>query len=282
MNDSVACLSLLTHTVLSYPGFNTAKGDMVRSILYPKPMNFKLYRDAFRFLMCLVSIAIIGFIYSVVVFAVKGGSARDIVVKSLVAVTVAIPPVLPAAVATGIMYAQKRLKKKKIFCISPQRINVCGRINLVCFDKTGTLTEDGLDLWGVVPCSESSPLLGAMACCHSLIVLDGKIQGDPLDLKMFEGTSWLPVDGLTILQQFPFSSSLQRMSVVSQVIESGEHLVFLKGAPEMVIRFCHPESVPEDFYDELQQYTLQGFRVIGLAYKKIRQTKDLSTESYTR
>lgn len=314
--------------VVLQTGFNTAKGDMVRSILYPKPMNFKLYRDAFRFLMCLVSIAIIGFIYSVVVFAVKGGSARDIVVKSLVAVTVAIPPVLPAAVATGIMYAQKRLKKKKIFCISPQRINVCGRINLVCFDKTGTLTEDGLDLWGVVPCSESrfqkvhmftsgntlswSPLLGAMACCHSLIVLDGKIQGDPLDLKMFEGTSWeidescqvdsceevtrnnylvvkpqqtissLPVDGLTILQQFPFSSSLQRMSVVSQVIESGEHLVFLKGAPEMVIRFCHPESVPEDFYDELQQYTLQGFRVIGLAYKKIRQTKDLSTESYTR
>ncbi|PIN91810.1 hypothetical protein AB205_0172530 [Aquarana catesbeiana] len=260
MNDSVACLSLLTHTVLSYPGFNTAKGDMVRSILYPKPMNFKLYRDAFRFLMCLVSIAIIGFIYSVVVFAVKGGSARDIVVKSLVAVTVAIPPVLPAAVATGIMYAQKRLKKKKIFCISPQRINVCGRINLVCFDKTGTLTEDGLDLWGVVPCSES--------------------RSEPWGkLNML---SLLPVDGLTILQQFPFSSSLQRMSVVSQVIESGEHLVFLKGAPEMVIRFCHPESVPEDFYDELQQYTLQGFRVIGLAYKKIRQTKDLSTESYTR
>lgn len=74
INDSVVCLSLLTHTVLSYPGFNTAKGDMVRSILYPKPMNFKLYRDAFRFLMCLVSIAIIGFIYSVVVLTVKGVS----------------------------------------------------------------------------------------------------------------------------------------------------------------------------------------------------------------
>ncbi|XP_018423017.1 PREDICTED: probable cation-transporting ATPase 13A4 [Nanorana parkeri] len=315
--------------VVLQTGFNTAKGDMVRSILYPKPMNFKLYRDAFRFLMCLVVIAIIGFIYSVVLFTVKGATARDIIVKSFIVVTVAIPPVLPAAVATGIMYAQKRLKKKKIFCISPQRINVCGRINLVCFDKTGTLTEDGLDLWGVVPSSESrfqkvhmftsgnslpwSPLLGAMACCHSLIFLDGKIQGDPLDLKMFEGTKWeidesrgdqvdscqeatrkhhlivkpkmstssLP-DGLIILQQFPFSSSLQRMSMVSQVIGIGEHLVFMKGAPEMVIRFCCPESVPGDFYDELQQYTLQGFRVIGLAYKTILQMKDLTTRSYSR
>ncbi|XP_071998722.1 probable cation-transporting ATPase 13A4 isoform X1 [Engystomops pustulosus] len=314
--------------VVMQTGFNTAKGDMVRSILYPKPMNFKLYQDAFRFLMCLVVIAIIGFVYSVVLFAVKGGSVRDVFVKSLLAVTVAIPPVLPAAVATAMLYAQKRLKKKKIFCISPDRINVCGRINLVCFDKTGTLTEDGLDLWGIVPSVDSSfqkvhkfsdgnnlswcPHLAAMTCCHSLIILDGKIQGDPMDLKMFEGTNWeidqscqmdsnenltrkhhlivkpginsneTTVDGLVILQQFPFSSSLQRMSVVSQVIGSEEHLVFMKGAPEMVISFCTPESVPENFSSELQLYTLQGFRVIGLAYKTVQCTKNMNMDIYSR
>ncbi|XP_066458024.1 probable cation-transporting ATPase 13A4 isoform X2 [Eleutherodactylus coqui] len=289
--------SSVTAVVLQ-TGFNTAKGDMVRSILYPKPMNFQLYQDAFRFLMCLVAISVIGFIYTVVVFAVKGASVRDIVVKSLLAVTAAIPPVLPAAVATAIMYAQKRLKKKKIFCLSPERINVCGRINLVCFDKTGTLTEDGLDLWGVVPSIDSRfqkvhmftngnnmpwcPLLAAMTCCHSLIILDGKIQGDPMDLKMFEGTNWITVDGLIILQQLPFSSSLQRMSVISQVVGSEEHLVFMKGAPEMVTNFCSPKSVPENFSCELQLYTLQGFRVIGLAYKTIQCPKDLNTESYSR
>ncbi|XP_075058381.1 putative cation-transporting ATPase 13A4 isoform X2 [Mixophyes fleayi] len=322
-SGSAAVTAIVLHT-----GFNTAKGDMVRSILYPKPMNFKLYRDAFRFMMCLVVLAVIGFIYSVVIFTVKGGTVRDIIVKALLAVTVAIPPVLPAAVAMAIMYAQKRLKRKNIFCISPQRINVCGRINLVCFDKTGTLTEDGLDLWGVVPCSESRfqkvhmftcgnslpwcPLLGAMTCCHSLMILDGKIQGDPLDLKMFEGTNWeidqtcdadnyedvstthhlvvrpgldsssVPVDGIIILQQFPFSSSLQRMSVISQVIGSEEHLVFMKGAPEMVVQFCSRESVPAYFTSELQLYTLQGFRVIGLAYKTMQCTKDMNTDSYTR
>ncbi|XP_053315068.1 probable cation-transporting ATPase 13A4 [Spea bombifrons] len=314
--------------VVKQTGFNTAKGEMVRSILYPKPMNFKLYRDATRFLMCLVLIAFIGFIYSVVLFTVKGATVRDVIVKSLICVTVAIPPVLPAAVATAIMYAQKRLKKKKIFCLSPQRINVCGRINLVCFDKTGTLTEDGLDLWGVVPCTGNSfqnvhmftkgnslpwsPLLGAMACCHSLIILDGKIQGDPLDLKMFEGTDWeledscqsnmyddtsttsrllikpgpqscsVPVKGMIILQQFPFSSSLQRMSVVSKVLGDEEHFVFMKGAPEMVTQFCLPESVPPNFASELQLYTLQGFRVIGLAYKTLQGFKDEGQDRYTR
>ncbi|KAM4694341.1 putative cation-transporting ATPase 13A4 [Discoglossus pictus] len=308
-------------------GFNTAKGDMVRAILYPKPVNFKLYQDAVRFLLCLIGIAVIGFIYSVTVLTVRGETVRDILIKSFISTTVAIPPVLPAAVALCIMYAQKRLKKKGIFCLSPERINVCGRINLVCFDKTGTLTEDGLDLWGVIPCSESSfqgvhkfsnetslpwsPLLGAMASCHSLIVLDGKVQGDPLDLKMFEGTHWeidvgevndcegvsatqnimikpgsdfptVPVKGITILQQFPFSSSLQRMSVIAQVIESEEHFVFMKGAPEMVTQFCLPESVPLNFANELRLYTLQGFRVIGLAYKTLEDDKCKGEGCYTR
>ncbi|XP_063297779.1 probable cation-transporting ATPase 13A4 [Pelobates fuscus] len=314
--------------VVKQTGFNTAKGDMVRSILFPKPMNFKLYQDATRFLMCLVAIAVVGFIYTVVLFSVKGETARDIIVKALIVVTVAIPPVLPAAVSVAIMYAQKRLKKKKIFCISPQRINVCGRINVVCFDKTGTLTEDGLDLWGVLPAIEKSfqnvhmftngnnlqwsPLLGAMACCHSLIVLDGKIQGDPLDLKMFEGTNWVldnscqenecddiskqhlvikpgphnssvPLEGIIILLQFPFSSSLQRMSVVAQVLGSEEKFVFMKGAPEMVTQFCLPDSVPHNFSSQLQEYTLQGFRVIGLAYKTLHEQQcNEDKDSYPR
>ena len=55
----------------------------------------------------------------------------------------------------GTVYAQNRLKKKKIYCISPPRINISGKLKLVCFDKTGTLTEDGLDLWGVVDVDES-------------------------------------------------------------------------------------------------------------------------------
>lgn len=54
---------------------------------------------------------------------------------ALLLLTVAVPPAIPAALTTGTVYAQRRLKKKKIFCISPQRINICGQINLVCFDK---------------------------------------------------------------------------------------------------------------------------------------------------
>ncbi|XP_054838971.1 probable cation-transporting ATPase 13A4 isoform X2 [Eublepharis macularius] len=294
-------------------GFNTAKGELVRSILYPKPMNFRLYRDAVRFLLCLIGVAAIGMIYAVCVFTLSGEEAGEVVKKALDTITIAVPPALPAALTTGIIYTQRRLKRKKIFCISPQRINVCGQLNLICFDKTGTLTEDGLDLWGLVLAkgksfqnvssfSSKSPLpwgpaCGAMVSCHSLVLLDGKIQGDPLDLKMFEATHWeiedpkddggkdgelahavivrpgpkaghVPTGGVAILRQFPFSSALQRMSVVAQEFGGGRH-VFMKGAPETVARFCHPDSVPPSFPSELQLYTCRGFRVIGLAHKTL-------------
>uniref|UniRef100_A0A8C8S3U9 Cation-transporting ATPase n=1 Tax=Pelusios castaneus TaxID=367368 RepID=A0A8C8S3U9_9SAUR len=283
-------------------GFNTAKGDLVRSILYPKPMNFKLYRDALRFLMCLIAFATIGMIYAVCVFALNGEEAGEVVKKALDVITIAVPPALPAALATGIIYTQGRLKKKGIFCISPQRINVCGQLNLICFDKTGTLTEDGLDLWGVIAAEGNSfqkvhrftsgrsllwgPVCRAMVSCHSLLVLDGKIQGDPLDLKMFEATNWVklcfivvlilgkvPVEGIAVLHQFPFSSALQRMSVIAQEI-GGEQQVFMKGAPETVAEFCRPETVPSSFARELQFYAAGGFRVIGLAYKILQAGKE--------
>jgi magnesium-transporting ATPase (P-type) len=44
----------------------------------------------------------------------------------------------------GTAYSLYRLQKQSIFCISPGKVNVAGRIRLMVFDKTGTLTEDGL------------------------------------------------------------------------------------------------------------------------------------------
>uniref|UniRef100_A0AAY4ABI6 Cation-transporting P-type ATPase N-terminal domain-containing protein n=1 Tax=Denticeps clupeoides TaxID=299321 RepID=A0AAY4ABI6_9TELE len=252
-------------------GFNTEKGQLVRTILYPKPTDFKLYRDAYLFLLCLVP-------------------AKTIVIESLDIITITVPPALPAAMTAGIVYAQRRLKRAGIFCISPQRINICGQLNLVCFDKTGTLTEDGLDLWAVQR-AENSPFLACMATCHSLTKINGELSGDPLDLKMFNATGWpsgchslflvfgpqsiqcitvfavllQPTYELGIVRQFPFSSALQRMSVVTRRLGEKHMEAYLKGAPEVVASLCKSSTVPVNFTEVLEGYTSHGFRVIGLA-----------------
>uniref|UniRef100_A0A3Q3KHJ3 Polyamine-transporting ATPase 13A3 n=1 Tax=Mastacembelus armatus TaxID=205130 RepID=A0A3Q3KHJ3_9TELE len=313
----------LVKAVVVRTGFSTAKGQLVHSILYPKPTDFKLYHDAYLFLLCLVVVAGIGFVYTIVL-------SGTIIIESLDIITITVPPALPAALTAGIVYAQQRLKKIGIFCISPQRINICGQINLVCFDKTGTLTEDGLDLWGVqrvengsFHLSEESAykqnlvkshFVACMATCHSLTKIEGQLSGDPLDLKMFEATGWtleeateeetslhnrimptvvrppkqlLPPEPVVspeqdmelselssayeigIVRQFPFSSALQRMSVVARLLGEKRMEAYVKGAPEVVATLCKKETVPENFAAVLEGYTKQGFRVVALAHRRL-------------
>uniref|UniRef100_H3BZC9 ATPase 13A3 n=1 Tax=Tetraodon nigroviridis TaxID=99883 RepID=H3BZC9_TETNG len=305
----------LVKAVVVRTGFNTAKGQLVRSILYPKPTDFKLYRDAYLFLLCLVGVAVIGFIYSISLSIIHEVPAKTIIIESLDIITITVPPALPAAMTAGIVYAQRRLKNLGIFCISPQRINICGQINLVCFDKTGTLTEDGLDLWGVQRVENGSfyrseenaykenlvksQFVACMATCHSLTKIEGQLSGDPLDLKMFEATGWIleeateeetslhnrimptvvrppkqlllpePASSPGIVRQFPFSSTLQRMSVVSRLLGEKRMDAYMKGAPEVVASLCKKETVPGNFSEVLEGYTKQGFRVIALAHRRL-------------
>lgn len=131
-----------------------------------------------------------------------------------------VPPALPATLSIGTSFAISRLRQLGIFCISPSRVNVGGKVNVCCFDKTGTLTEDGLDILGVraldrnvqrfgelidnvhdLPGPDSrrdkdkASFLHALTTCHSLKVVDGDVIGDPLDVKMFEFTKWTLEEG---------------------------------------------------------------------------------------
>lgn len=345
-------------------GFQTAKGELIRSIMFPKPVDFRFNRQIHKFIGVLGSLAAIGFLYSVALKTQRGADIKQILISALDLITIVIPPALPAAMTIGIIYAQSRLKQNKIFCISPRSINISGCINCVCFDKTGTLTEDNLSFNEVVPLIESkcefgepfdeevlqtdkkqverdhqllteegeySPLMVCLAACHSLTIIDQKIIGDPLDLQMFEATGWVleepDVDDeekfdllaptvvrppkrkrrtpdesesylagdeilssgsstedeldvksaskkckkdVGILRQFPFSSSLQRMSVVTRQFSGNRFVVFSKGAPEKIASLCDPSTIPDNFSEILHSYTRKGFRVLALAYRPLK------------
>ncbi|KAH7047823.1 hypothetical protein BKA57DRAFT_463445 [Linnemannia elongata] len=201
-------------------GFNTTKGSLIRSMLFPKPNDFQFYRDSFRFIGILAGIAFCGFLVSTVNFIRMDVPFRLMIIKALDLITIVVPPALPATMSIGTSFAIARLKRSNIFCISPTRVNIGGKINCMCFDKTGTLTEDGLDVLGVqcadvetgrfgtllsrvedlraVPDSmqeKGTSLLFAMTTCHSVKSLNGELIGDPLDLKMFDFTQWILEEG---------------------------------------------------------------------------------------
>ncbi|KAH9529860.1 hypothetical protein DERF_003718 [Dermatophagoides farinae] len=278
-------------------GYQTAKGELVRSIMFPKPVDFKLNRHIHKFVGFLAMMALIGFhLYC----CIENSTWSQLAKYSL-----------PAAMTIGVVFAQSRLRESEIFCISPRSINISGCINCVCFDKTGTLTEDDLSFSEIVPINktlnrfgssiidladlEYGPLLISLASCHSLTLIEGKMIGDPLDQKMFEATGWILEEPdvndsskydllapsvvrpksdyenkeVGIIRQFPFSSSLQRMSVVVRQINGTQFELHAKGSPEMIVSLCDPTSLPSDYTSTLQEYTEKGYRVLGLAYRPL-------------
>ncbi|CAJ0566389.1 unnamed protein product, partial [Mesorhabditis spiculigera] len=231
--------------------------------------------------------------------------------------------------SVGIINANGRLRKKDIYCISPSVINTCGAINACCFDKTGTLTEDGLDfqtLRPVHPPSNSrkraefgeetaalvpsempnnAEIIKAIAACHSLTRIDGVLQGDPLDLIVFNQTHWTLDEGnqsaeeetsqfdqvqptvlrppqndrdfygadeFAVVRQFTFSSALQRMSVIvgsPNAVSHHEMTIYCKGSPEMILSLCDPATVPADYLDHVNKYAQHGYRLISVASRRL-------------
>ncbi|CAK9801945.1 Polyamine-transporting ATPase 13A3 [Anthophora plagiata] len=306
-------------------GFHTSKGSLVAAILYPPPADFKFDQDSYKFIGILAFIATCGFVYTIAIKAYRGITAGHIAIRALDIITIVVPPALPAAMTVGKLYAQARLKKAQIYCINNRVINVSGSINCVCFDKTGTLTEDGLDMWGIVPCTNSvlgesernipklndHALFEGMLVCHSLTLIDGKLCGDPLDVKMFESTGWIleefnieqlnkydliaptvikppknnnftqnmnEISEIGIIQQYQFSSSLQRMSVIIRVLGSDTFKAYTKGSPEMILSLSKPETIPKDIMFCLKHYTEQGYRVIAMGRTELPENSNKITK----
>jgi cation-transporting P-type ATPase 13A2 len=129
-------------------GFLTTKGSLVRDILYPKEIKFKFYEDGMKFVAIMALLAIFGFLCTVPIMVKNGTPTNTLIDRSLDLLTITVPPALPAAMTCGTVFAISRLRKSKIFCISPPRVNLAGRVTTFTFDKTGTLTEDGLSVQG--------------------------------------------------------------------------------------------------------------------------------------
>ncbi|KAM3128083.1 hypothetical protein pb186bvf_019784, partial [Paramecium bursaria] len=141
--------------IASQTGFSTNKGQLVRSILFPKPTKFSFHKDSMKFVGVLGIMAFIGFCVTIKdqlkELSDENLTLGQLIINALDLVTITVPPALPTCLSIGISLALGRLQKKQIYCISPNRVNVAGKITIMCFDKTGTLTEDGLDLYGVRP-----------------------------------------------------------------------------------------------------------------------------------
>ena len=129
-------LGLVTRT-----GWSTTKGSLILSILYPTPSSFRFVQQSFKFIGCLFLLSLVGFFISVYQLERLGASVGLIIVRALDLVTIIVPPSLPLALSVGTNYALVALRRAQLCCISPNRINMAGKVRVMCFDKTGEMRD---------------------------------------------------------------------------------------------------------------------------------------------
>ena len=132
-------------------GFNTVKGNLIRSVLYPVKVESRFEKESAKFIFFMALLCIIGYLGILPKRISREDTPKDIVLKFLDLITTAVPPSLPCCLGIGIGIAQRRIKKKGIMCINRDKITPAGKVNICVFDKTGTLTEDHLNISGFLP-----------------------------------------------------------------------------------------------------------------------------------
>ena len=116
------------YALVTSTGFLTSKGSLVRDILFPREIHFKFYTDGYKFVGIMAVFAILGFLTTVPIMVRAGSKTAILIDRGLDLFTICVPPALPAAMTCGVVFSLQRLKKMNIFCISPNRVNVAGRV----------------------------------------------------------------------------------------------------------------------------------------------------------
>jgi cation-transporting ATPase 13A3/4/5 len=61
------------------------------------------------------------------------------------------------------------------------------------------------------------------------------------------------------------------MSVICKNEIDGKFRAFVKGSPELISTLCLSESIPSNYKEVLDNYTKEGYRVIALATKELKE-----------
>eukprot|EP01029_Cantina_marsupialis_P022631 TRINITY_DN552_c1_g3_i1.p1 TRINITY_DN552_c1_g3~~TRINITY_DN552_c1_g3_i1.p1 ORF type:complete len:1297 (+),score=461.72 TRINITY_DN552_c1_g3_i1:60-3950(+) len=287
-------------------GFYTTQGDLMRTIIFSTEQVTANSVEVFGFLFCLLIFGLVSSGYVLRVgLADEERSQYKLILHCIMIITSVVPPELPFQLSLAVMSSIKALLKAGVYCTEPFRIPFAGKIYTCAFDKTGTITCEDFKVQNIhladgphtdpttLPINSQLVLAG----CNSLMVVDNKLTGDPLETAAMEFLGWKlegsvihpgtghnnqAISSIRISHRFAFASELRRMTTVVRLQtgfgcddwKNDRYYLLTKGAPEVIGDMV--KDAPADYVSCYRHHGRGGFRVLAMAIKELPPQLSLS------
>ena len=190
-------------------------------------------------------------------------------------IVMAVPEGLPMAITLSLALNMRRMLKSNNLVRKLHACETMGAVTVICTDKTGTLTQNKMQVSALELKQGDEVLLDTAIALNSTAELnDGKPIGNPTESALL---LWLDAQGkdyeelrkqVNVLKQLPFSTERKMMATLAEV--DGETYLFVKGAPEIVMKKCIIEDrMLKQTAEELDEWQHKAMRTLAFAYKKI-------------
>lgn len=190
-------------------------------------------------------------------------------------IVMAVPEGLPMAITLSLALNMRRMLKSNNLVRKLHACETMGAVTVICTDKTGTLTQNKMQVSALELKLGDEALLDTAIALNSTAELnDGKPIGNPTESALL---LWLDAQGkdyeelrkqVNVLKQLPFSTERKMMATLAEV--DGETYLFVKGAPEIVMKRCIIEDrMQRQSVEELDEWQHKAMRTLAFAYKKI-------------
>ncbi len=217
----------------------------------------------FLILLTLVVIAII-----VTLGIVRDESVTELLIFSLVLTISAIPVAMPAVLTVTMAIGAMSLARKQAIVSRLDAIEELAGMDILCSDKTGTLTQNRM--------TTATPYVHPNFSVEDLYfhaaLASQKINHDPIEIPIFQEMERLGLEErlshYTLEKFLPFDPVGKRTEAILKASD-GSELITTKGAPQVIIEMCHNHDFDkEEAYRHVDEFARQGFRTLGVAFRK--------------